>query len=64
MTHRIFVDTEWTAAPWLATCELMWIGLADETGRSGYGISAEVAIDPRTKDAQGTRFAMAGRMAQ
>ena len=46
MTRRIFLDTEWTAAPWLAQAELMWIGLADEDGRSWYGISSEVVIDP------------------
>lgn len=28
----------------------MWIGLADETGRSWYGISSEVDIDPATND--------------
>ena len=48
MTRRIFVDTEWTAPPWSARSELMWIGLADEEGRSWYGISSEVDIDPST----------------
>jgi hypothetical protein len=48
MSHRIFVDTEWTAAPWEGPAELMWIGLADQTGRSWYGISAEADIDPST----------------
>jgi hypothetical protein len=28
----------------------MWIGLADEEGRSWYGISSEVEIDPVTND--------------
>jgi hypothetical protein len=28
----------------------MWIGLADEEGRSWYGISSEVDIDPSTND--------------
>jgi len=47
MPRRIFVDTEWTAAPWGPTpSELMWVGLADETDRSWYGISSEVEIDP------------------
>lgn len=46
MTRRIFLDTEWTAAPWSAPAELMWIGLADEDGHSWYGISSEVEIDP------------------
>ncbi len=46
MTRRIFLDTEWTAPPWSDQAALMWIGLADEQGRSWYGISSEVAIDP------------------
>jgi len=46
MTRRIFLDTEWTAPPWTERCELMWIGLADEEGRSWHGISSEVVIDP------------------
>lgn len=50
MTRRIFLDTEWTAAPWSRQSELMWIGLADEDGRSWYGISSEVDIDPSTND--------------
>ena len=50
VTRRIFLDTEWTAAPWLQRSELMWIGLADEQGRSWYGISSEVEIDPSTND--------------
>ena len=48
MTRRIFLDTEWTAPPWSKQSELMWIGLADEEGRSWYGISSEVDIDPST----------------
>ena len=44
MTRRIFLDTEWTAPPWSKRSELMWIGLADEEGRSWYGISSEVTI--------------------
>lgn len=50
MTRRIFVDTEWTAPPWSERSELMWIGLADEAGRSWYGISSQVDIDPTTND--------------
>ena len=50
MTRRIFLDTEWTRPPWSQPSELMWIGLADEEGRSWYGISSEVAIDPATND--------------
>jgi hypothetical protein len=48
MSRRIFIDTEWTAAPWAGPAELMWIGLADEAGRTWYGISAEAEIDPST----------------
>jgi hypothetical protein len=50
MKRRIFLDTEWTAPPWLEQSELMWIGLADEQGHSWYGISSEVAIDPAKND--------------
>ena len=50
MKRRIFLDTEWTALPWSDRSELMWIGLADEEGRSWYGISSEVVIDPSTND--------------
>lgn len=50
MPRRIFLDTEWTAVPWSAQSELMWIGLADEQGRSWYGISSEAAFDPSTND--------------
>lgn len=46
MARRIFLDTEWTAPPWSTSSELMWVGLADEQGRSWYGISSEVEIDP------------------
>lgn len=44
--RRVFIDTEWTAPPWQASCQLMWVGLADEEGRAWYGISAEAEIDP------------------
>jgi hypothetical protein len=50
VTRRIFVDTEWTAPPWTGRAELMWIGLADDEGRSWYGISSEVTIDPSAND--------------
>jgi hypothetical protein len=50
MMRRIFLDTEWTAPPWSERSELMWIGLADEGGRSWYGISSEVEIDPSSND--------------
>ena len=50
MTRRIFLDTEWTKPPWSMQSELMWIGLADEDGRSWYGISSEADINPSTND--------------
>lgn len=50
VTRRIFLDTEWTAPPWAKRSELMWIGLADERGRSWYAISSEVDIDPSAND--------------
>ena len=46
MSRRIFVDTEWTAPPWAPGCELLWLGLADEAGRSWYGVSSELQVDP------------------
>jgi hypothetical protein len=46
MIRRVFIDTEWTAAPWSGGSELMWLGLADEEGHSWYGISSDVEIDP------------------
>lgn len=50
MTRRVFVDTEWTAAPWSGRAALMWIGLADEEGRSWHAISADVDLDPANND--------------
>ncbi len=50
MPRRIFLDTEWTAPPWAHRSALMWIGLADEQGRSWYGISSEAEIDPSAND--------------
>ncbi|MCX7902567.1 MAG: hypothetical protein N2483_09865, partial [Burkholderiaceae bacterium] len=46
MAVRIFLDTEWTAPPWQSDAQLMWIGLADDAGRSWYGISSQAIIDP------------------
>lgn len=45
--RRIFIDTEWTAVPWAGEADLLWIGLADEAGRSWCGLSSEARIDPR-----------------
>lgn len=50
MKRRIFLDTEWTAPPWLEHSELMWIGLADEEGRSWHGVSSEAEIDPTNNE--------------
>jgi hypothetical protein len=50
MKRRIFLDTEWTAPPWSKRSELMWVGLADEEGRSWYGISSEADIDPSSNE--------------
>ena len=50
MKRRIFVDTEWTAPPFLESSELMWVALADEHGNDWYGISSEVQIDPSTNE--------------
>ena len=46
-THRIFVDTEWTAVPWSANVELLWIGLSDESGRNWSALCSDVVIDPQ-----------------
>lgn len=46
MSRRIFVDTEWTAVPWSSVTELLWIGLADENGRSWCALSSEAQVDP------------------
>ena len=46
MLRRVFVDTEWTAVPWSSESELLWVGLADEDGRSWCGLLSEARIDP------------------
>ncbi len=43
--RRIFVDTEWTAVPWSSAADLLWIGLADETGRSWCGLCTEARVE-------------------
>lgn len=45
MTRRVFVDTEWTKAPWAAGVELLWLGLADEAGSAWSAVAAEVDLD-------------------
>jgi hypothetical protein len=45
--RRVFVDTEWTAAPWDDDMELLWIGLADESGASWSSFVAGVEPPPR-----------------
>ena len=42
--RRIFIDTEWTAVPWSSASDLLWVGLADESGRSWCGLSSEARI--------------------
>jgi hypothetical protein len=44
--RRVFVDTEWTAVPWSSACDLLWIGLSDEDGRSWCGLCSDARIDP------------------
>jgi hypothetical protein len=44
--RRITVDTEWTAVPWSASVDLLWVGLADETGRSWCGLNSDAHVDP------------------
>jgi hypothetical protein len=44
MTRRIFVDTEWTAVPWSPAADLLWIGLADEQGRTWCALSSDAEV--------------------
>jgi hypothetical protein len=44
--RRIFIDTEWTAVPWSPTCDLLWIGLADEEGNKLCALNIEARVDP------------------
>ena len=46
MVRRVFVDTEWTAVPWSTESTLLWIGLADEHGRSWCGLSSDSPVRP------------------
>jgi hypothetical protein len=50
MARRIFVDTEWTAVPWSSKAELLWIGLADEDGRSWCALSSDAQVDPANEN--------------
>jgi hypothetical protein len=49
MLRRIFLDSEWTAVPWSRSAELLWIGLANEDGRSWCAPSSEARVDPCNK---------------
>ena len=49
MARRIFVDTEWTAVPWSATADLLWIGLADEDGQTWCALSSDAHVDSADK---------------
>jgi hypothetical protein len=43
--RRIFLDTEFTDLPWSGHSELLWVGLADQDGRSWSAVNAEVSTD-------------------
>lgn len=44
--RRIVVDTEWTAVPWSPSADLLWIGLAEESGQSWCGLVSDAHVDP------------------
>jgi hypothetical protein len=44
--RRIFVDTEWTAVPWSDARDLLWIGLADDDGRTLCGLRSDAQVAP------------------
>lgn len=46
MIRRVFVDTEWTAVPWSGESSLLWIGLADDDGRTWCGLSSDAPVAP------------------
>jgi hypothetical protein len=43
--RRIFLDTEFTDLPWSGHSELLWVGLADQAGRSWSALSADVSTE-------------------
>ena len=43
--RRIFLDTEFSDLPWSGHSELLWVGLADQDGRSWSAVSAEVSTE-------------------
>lgn len=45
VVRRIFFDTEFTDLPWSGHSELLWVGLADQEGRSWSALNAEVSIE-------------------
>jgi hypothetical protein len=45
-TRRIFVDTEWTAVPWSAKVDLLWVGLTDESGRHWSAVRSDASVEP------------------
>ena len=46
MPRRVFVDTEWTAAPWASGSRLLWVGLADESGALWSAVDADIDLGP------------------
>lgn len=42
---RIFIDAEFKNLPWTGHGDLLWLGLADEAGRSWSAVNAEVDLD-------------------
>lgn len=44
--RRVFVDTEWTAAPWDEDSQLLWLGLADERGAVWSAVDADIDLAP------------------
>ena len=44
MTRRIFIDAEFTALPWEANAGLLWLGLADESGRTWSAVNRDVDL--------------------
>ncbi len=45
LVRRIFLDTEFTDLPWSGRSTLLWVGLADQSGRSWSAVNAEVTIE-------------------
>ena len=48
--RRIFLDTEFKNLPWTGHSELLWVGLADESGSSWSAINADVVVDEHASE--------------